>query len=298
MTHVGRRGALAALGAFALSAKALALARVVPDELALFDWTFDETHPFVHRAMVLAPKRLAAGEKAPVLVLFHGLGEAKEGHASGTFAWLDRYGLGSSYARLRAPPLASVEKRHDLTPDRASALTAELGGHPFEGLVLVCPFTPNVWSFKSPETALDALTTFVTGALLDRIAREVTASDPTRVGVDGCSLGGFVALEVFARRPDRFATAGVVQPAIAARSIERYADALAGAAGKTLRGVHVESSKADPFLGVSEKLARALGDRHVANEFIAPKGPHDQPFLRDVGTIEMLLWHDRALRAR
>ena len=203
---VDRRTALLALASFALARTASA--RVVPDDLELFDWTFDETHPFVHRAMVLAPKHLAAGEKAPVLVLFHGLGEAKEGHASGTFAWLDRYGVGSSYARLRHPPIASVEKRRDLTDERATALNADLAARPFGGLVLVCPFTPNVWSFKSTETALDALGAFVTGPLLQRVSREVSTAGAARVGVDGCSLGGFVALEVFSRHPARFATAG------------------------------------------------------------------------------------------
>lgn len=293
-TAIGRRTAIAALGSVALARPAVA--RVVPEELALFDWTFDEAHPFVHRAMVLAPKHLAEGEKAPVLVLFHGLGEAKQGHAAGTFAWLDRYGLGSSYARLRKPPVASVEQRHDLESDRATAINAELAARPFAGLVLVCPFTPNVWSFRSSDDALDALTSFVTGALLERVTREIPLANTARVGVDGCSLGGFVALETFARRPDRFATVGVVQPAIAGRAIARYADAIAAVAGKAPLGVHVESSKGDPYLPVSEKLAAALAARSVAHDFLAPKGPHDQPFLRDVGTLEMLLWHDRALR--
>jgi pimeloyl-ACP methyl ester carboxylesterase len=283
-------------GLAALAGSTLARARTVPSDLALHDFAFDRTWPFVHRAMVLAPTHLPADTKVPVLVLLHGLGEAKEGHASGTFAWLDRYGAGSSYARLRSPPLASVEKRKDLTDDRATTLNAELAARPFGGLVLVCPFTPNVWSFKSTEMALDKLTEFITGDLMSRVGREIAVADTTRVGLDGCSLGGFVALEVFARKAERFATVGVVQPAISSRGVPRYADVIAAALRNAPLGVHVESSKADPYLRVSQELVDALGTRSVTADFIAPPGPHDQPFLRDVGTLEMLLWHDKALR--
>lgn len=291
---LGRRSAIASLAALATSG--VARARTVPDDLVLHDFEFDTKWPFVHRAMVLAPTHVPEGAKVPVLVLLHGLGEAKEGHASGTFAWLDRYGVGSSYARLRKPPLASVNKRHDLTDERAATLNDALAALPFGGMVLVCPFTPNVWSFKSTELALEKLTEFITGPLLDRVAREIPVANTGRVGLDGCSLGGFVSLEVFARKPDRFATVGVVQPAISSRGVSRYADVLTAALAKAPLAVHVESSKADPYLRVSQELVDALGVRGVAADFLAPPGPHDQPFLRDVGTLEMLLWHDRALR--
>ena len=294
MRGLSRRSVLTALAASALPRGAFA--RTVPDELAFHDWTFEATRPFVHRAMILAPTHLAPDERVPVLVLLHGLGEAKEGAKTGTFAWLERYGVGSSYARLRKPPLASVEKRHDLTEARAATLNDELALHPFKGLVLVCPFTPNVWSYKSTDGALDALSAFVTGDLLDRVAKEVPSADLARVGIDGCSLGGYVSLELFARRPERYASFGVVQPAIGSRSVEGYADMLARAAAKSPLAVHVESSKGDPYLRVSEELAKALGERKMTPDFIAPPGPHDQPFLRDVGSLEMLLWHDRALR--
>lgn len=294
-TTLSRRHALGALLTAPLM-PALAQAathREPPPELKLHDWTFPGDKPFIKRATVLAPTHLPADQKAPCLVLFHGLGEAKEGHESGAYAWLDRYGAASSYARLRNPPLASVHKRKDLTDARAAALNEELKANPFAGLILICPFTPNVWSFRDTPAALDALTTFVTGELLDRVGKEIPGADTSRVGVDGCSLGGFVSLEVFLRKPERFRSFGVVQPAIGHRQIPRYVEAIAARKGLP---VHVESSTADPYLLVSKDLHAALGKASVASELIAPPGPHDQPFLRDVGSIEMLLWHDRALR--
>lgn len=264
-----------------------------PADLRLHDWRFAGEKPFIKRAIILAPTHLSEGQKAPCLVLFHGLGEAKEGHESGAYAWLDRYGAASCYGRLRSPPVSSVLKRKDLTDARATQLNDELKKSPFGGLVLVCPFTPNVWSYRDTPATLDALASFVAGELLDRVAAEVPEADATRVGVDGCSLGGFVSPEVFLRKPARFKSFGVIQPAIGHRQIGRYVDALGAVKGLP---VHVESSLADPYLAVSRDLHAALKKASIDADFIAPPGPHDQPFLRDVGSLEMLLWHDRALR--
>lgn len=264
-----------------------------PPDLRLVDWTFPGEKPFIKRATVLAPTHLPKDQKVPCLILFHGLGEAKEGHESGAYAWLDRYGLGSSYARLRRPPVSSILRRKDLTDARAGELNEELKKTPLGGLVLICPFTPNVWSFRDTPGTLSALASFVTGELLERVGREIPEADTGRLGVDGCSLGGFVSLEVFARKPAMFSSFGVVQPAIGHRQIPGYVEALKGRTGLP---VHVESSQADPYLMVSKDLHAALHKAGVRSEFLAPPGPHDQPFLRDVGTLEMLLWHDRALR--
>lgn len=264
-----------------------------PEDLRLFDWTFSSGKPFVKRATVLAPTHLKKDQKVPCLLLFHGLGEAKEGHESGAYAWLDRYGAASCYARLRHPPVASILKRKDLTDTRAQELNRELKDRPFEGLVLVCPFTPNVWSFRDTPATLRTLTEFVTGELMARVQGEIPEADVTRVGVDGCSLGGFVSLEVFGRNPAYFSSLGVVQPAIGHRQIAGYVEQIQARKGLP---VHVESSTADPYLPVSKELHAALGKVGVKSDFIAPPGPHDQPFLRDIGSLEMLLWHDRALR--
>ena len=102
-----------------------------------------------------------------------------------------------------------------------------------------------------------------------------------------------MSLEVFQRKAAAFSSFGVVQPAIGHRQIPGYVAMLGERKGLP---VHVESSLADPYLMVSRDLHGALGKAGVASDFIAPPGPHDQPFLRDVGSLEMLLWHDRALR--
>ena len=53
------------------------------------------------------------------------------------------------------------------------------------------------------------------------------------------------------------------------------------------------TSSADPFLAGNQALAAALRKKGVACDLRVLPGPHDQPWLREAGTIEMLLWHDR-----
>ncbi|MCU0692581.1 MAG: hypothetical protein MUF54_14365 [Polyangiaceae bacterium] len=46
-----------------------------------------------------------------------------------------------------------------------------------------------------------------------------------------------------------------------------------------------------------EQLARALQERGLDATLCVPPGPHNQPWLQEVGTLEVLLWHDRQLRS-
>src|SRR5262245_12598202 len=54
------------------------------------------------RFTLYTPKHLAPGERVPLLVLLHGLSETWSSEI-GVHAWVQRYGLGNAYARLRRP---------------------------------------------------------------------------------------------------------------------------------------------------------------------------------------------------
>jgi iron(III)-salmochelin esterase len=297
----GRRRALLALGgAFGGAGEARAAGQgegpALPEGLRLLDWSWPSAGGLARRAVVLVPTHLAPGARVATLVLLHGLGEARQGAKAGAYAWVERYGLADAYARLRRPPVASVSRRRDLTPERAAEINAAIAATPFRGLVLVCPAIPDVWASGDVAATLAAIADFCAGPLLERVTREVPEAKTGEgsVGIDGCSLGGYVALEV-AGRPGPWATVGVVQPAIGAGQAARYALSLAARAG---RPVHVETSRGDPYLGASRRLADELSKRGVPCDLSVLPGPHDQPFLREVGSLEMLLWHDRRLNPR
>ena len=249
------------------------------------------------RALVLAPKHVPAGTKLPVLVLLHGLGETGN-ELLGIHAWGERYGLVSTYERLRRPPVARTLKRQKyLTDERMTSLNASLAARPFRGLVLVCPVTPNPSRLQPASRTLDRYAEWIEETLLPAVRSKVpTLEGPANTGLDGCSLGGYVGIEVFLRRPHLFGSFGGVQSAFGVPTAQRYADRLAQTVARVgPRPIHIETSGADPYQRANRELSNRLHELGVPNVFESPPGPHNQPWLREIGTLEMLLWHDRVL---
>jgi pimeloyl-ACP methyl ester carboxylesterase len=251
------------------------------------------------RASLLTPKAGARGGKARLLVLLHGLGEAHD-ERLGVQAWPKLYGLVRAYERLRRPPVErTVPKHRYLTDVRRDELNATLSERPFEGFSVVCPVTPNPWGASS-DRRLDRYTSWLVDSLLPEVGRRLgRKSAELHIGLDGCSMGGYVALEVFLRKPELFGTFGGVQSAFSVRSAAGYAARLADAWKRARQPpIQLETSTQDPYRKANEALARKLRQLGVPNELRISPGPHNQPWLREVGTLEMLLFHDRNLGER
>lgn len=249
------------------------------------------------RMTLVIPRKIVLSSNVPLLVLLHGLGETGD-QRMGAFAWLERYGLASAISRLYHPPIVRTTKRGDFTNEHLRTVNADLSSTPFAGFVIACPYTPNVNRAPNLKAALDGYTQWITDVVIPRARREASiTSDPARMAIDGCSLGGFVAIEVFLRSPQTFDALGAVQAAIGVHRAAPYADRLAAVMKQHgPRGIHVETSSADPFRAANEALSAEHSKRHVAHDAIVLPGPHDQPWLREVGTLEMLRWHDRRFR--
>jgi len=118
--RLGRRALLAGAAASAGFCSSLAWADADPDwrprDLDVREVKVPGT---LSQLFVLAtPRHLESYERVPLVVLLHGLGETGDARM-GAWAWLERYGLGTSYDRLRA-------------------------GGSMRGLVLVCPYMPDL----------------------------------------------------------------------------------------------------------------------------------------------------------
>lgn len=239
--------------------------------------------------VLFTPTRRRAGERFPVLVLLHGLAETAS-HALGIYAWLDRYGLGSGYDRLAQPPLSSTRGRIEWTSARLAEVNESLRTRPFGRMVIACPFTP-----VSRGLDFQAYATWIADTLLPAVHDVAPASArPVDTAIDGCSLGGYNALEVFIRRPDMFGAWGGVQAALSEPTARAIAPRLVAALERSgPRALHIETSTWDVFRPGNELLAHHLQRRGVPHDFRMIPGQHDQPWLREAGTIEMLLWHDR-----
>jgi pimeloyl-ACP methyl ester carboxylesterase len=300
----GTAGAIALPGAAARAqpgfpgANADGLQSRAPTDLTVLDLEVAGDKKIATRFTLFIPNHLAKDEKVPLLVLLHGLGETWD-PTIGVYAWVERYGLGTAYARLRRPPVGRAWRSGNLLPDaRLATMNASLAALPFRGMAIACPYTPNVQKLPSPEGALDAYAAWIVDVVLPRARREPhVLADAAHTAIDGVSLGGYVGIEVFLRRPEAFAAVGGVQSAINVVRIGPYAEKLAQALGKAPKtSVHLETSEADPFREVNTGLAGLLTKKGLANDLVVLPGLHDQVFLREAGTLEMLLWHDRRLR--
>ena len=254
---------------------------------------------FGKKCLLLRPARVPQSEALPLLVLFHGLGETTS-EALGIRAWYDRYGLPQAYGRLSAPPVErTLPRERYLTDERLLELNRELVARPFADLAVVCPFTPNVFKQHPNAPFLDRYAEYVEQALLPAVrAATPTLPGRERCGVAGVSLGGYVALEVFLRKSASFAALGCVQAALSRAAAEHYAQRLAelsSAAGQA--AIQLVTSSFDPFRDATLRLAKHLSERAVSVTSMNPTGPHDQRFLREVATLEMLLFQARALHA-
>jgi hypothetical protein len=250
------------------------------------------SYPEEERALVLVPEGAAA---LPVVVALHGRGETRSLDI-GARGFRDFYGVDRLDARLRAPPLTSDDLLGFTSEERLSRLNASLAAAPYRGVVLACPYAPDLAdrSFAGAE----AFGRFVTSALLPAARAKAGApASPERTGIDGVSMGGRLALWIAFRFPEAFGAVGAMQPALRpneAQAVARLA-AEARARNPKLR-IRLISSEEDPFLGAVEATSSAMRSAGAPHDLVVVPGPHDYEWNRGPGCAEMLLWQERALR--
>lgn len=252
------------------------------------------------KAVAIVPRWGDPGARFPLLVALHGRGEAVRGLDVGARAWLRDYDLGRAITRLRAPPLTREDFKGFVEPARLARINASLAERPFRGLVVACPWVPDLVNEKD-RTNLDAglpFGRFVVEQLLPRVVAETPAlAEPASTGIDGVSLGGRASLVVGLAHTDRFGAIGTLQAAIQDNEPPLLARR-ARAAMPDSRALYLRlvTSDQDYFRSAIQALHVALDGAGVGHEHLVLPGPHDYAFNRGPGGIEMLLWHDRVLR--
>ena len=216
------------------------------------------------RFVLIVPKYQNPDQRIPLVVFLHG--------------------LGSAWQRLKRPPIERTSKRGEWTDARLAEVNAELAAREFRGFAMACPFMPN----PSGAGDLDAYARWIDEALIPRCRKEALVhSDAKNTHLCGCSLGGYVSLEVLVRKPKTFNAWAGVQTAIGEHAVPRYVEKMGE------RPVLLVTSTQDSFRSASETFAATLGAKGRKASLRIPPGPHDQPWLREAGTIEALHWLDR-----
>lgn len=254
-------------------------------------WTFDGGG----RAVAIVPSWGKPGERFPVLVALHGRGEAVKGPELGALGWPNDYALLRAIQRVCAPPLTTEDYESFVEPRRLGEVNADLAARPFAGLVVVCPYLPDV-DLRRPGPIRD-YGEYLLRVLLPRARRELPVlASPAATGIDGVSLGGAVALRVGLGNADSFGAVGTLQAAIGEDQITELTDLARSARAKNPRlALRLVTSKEDYFRRAITAESRALRAAGIDHEFADVPGPHDYPWNRGPGALEMLLWHDRRL---
>lgn len=249
------------------------------------------------RVIALAPATADAGdERYPVVIALHGRGEAQKGPQRGPLGWPEDYALEQALLRITAPPLTRADYFGILDDDAVAAQNRALAAQPFRGVVVLCPYLPDLELAQAePQDRygrflIDTLLPHARERLPIRAGREHT-------GIDGISLGGAVALHVGSGFPEAFAAVSGLQPAIQTRHAERWAARFAAANAAVGRlAVRLQTSDGDPFKPPTFALGQALTKVGVAHELVLTPGPHDYIYNRGPGAYALLTFHDRVLR--
>lgn len=255
-------------------------------------WTFESTG---FRAVAIVPTWSPAGTKLPLLIALHGRGEAMKGPVEGVMGWPKDYALLRAIERVCNPPITSTDLEGFVDPKRLADTNAELGKRPFQGMVIVCPYSPDV-ELRKPRSVKD-YGDFLTKAVIPRAKKELPVlGTPASIGIDGVSLGGAIALRVGLGNPDAFGTVGSLQAAIGEDQVTEFVDlAKAARAKNPAVKLRLLTSNEDYFRSAITHVSQGLRAASVDHDFADVPGPHDYPFNRGPGAIEMLLWHDRLL---
>jgi enterochelin esterase-like enzyme len=259
-------------------------------------WVFEAEGIGRMVAVVVLPER-DSHTRWPVLLAFHGMGEALKGPDRGARGWLDDYALERAMKRLSAPPLRAADFESFVAPERLSRLNASLVTRPFRGLIVVCSYTPDMLRGDEPFEKAPPLARFVTETLLPKVASDVPSLGASATGIDGVSLGGRAAFGVGLLAPRSFRAIAGLQAAFDVEHAEDIATrAQAAYAANPALVFRVLTSTGDFFRPAGVAMARAMQKKGLPAELLVVEGPHDYAFNRGPGAIEMLLYHDRVLR--
>jgi iron(III)-salmochelin esterase len=254
-------------------------------------WTLGEGA----RAVTIVPTWTPAGEKLPLLFALHGRGEANKGPALGVMGWPKDYALLRAIERVCAPPLTTTDFEGMVAAKRLSDHNAALAARPFAGLVVVCPYSPDV-DLRKPNQIREYSDYFM-NTVLPRAKKELPVSgDTAAIGIDGVSLGGALALRIGLGNAQAFGAVGSLQAAIGEDQVPDFTELARSARAKNPNvKLRLLTSDKDYFRRALANTSSSWRAAGIAHDFDDVPGVHDYPFNRGPGAIEMLLWHDRVL---
>jgi enterochelin esterase-like enzyme len=260
------------------------------------EWTIEGSSGVRERAVLLIPSWASKARRLPLVVALHGRGEALKGPLEGPWGWARDYALVRACDRVSQPPLTSRDFEGFVSTRDLAEKNRSLAERPYGGVVVACPWVPDLDMEALGEA--EAYGRWLVQSFLPLVRGEAPVVDtPEATGVDGISLGGFVALVTGLRNPASFGAASGLQPALHHARAQEWVDLARVARTKNPRlALRLLTSDGDVFRAPTTAISEAWRAAAVPHDFSVVVGPHDYPFNRGPGSIELLTWHDRILR--
>ena len=276
----------------------VASAQAAPGEVDIVDWEFPDgtARGGAERVLVLIPKARSAQSKFPVLITHHGRGESNRGAEAGAYGWVRDYHLPKALTALAKGQLTKEDFLGIVDSKRLTQHNEALAANPYKGMVIVCPHTPDILVAPRDFVMAEPYTDWLIRDLVPRIRTECPVTD--EFGIDGVSLGGRVSLLAGLANPHVFKAVGTLQPAFqVAEAKQLILRAKSFVDTRPNSHIRLLSSTKDFFLEAVNTIHQQFNSAAIPHEHIVIDGPHNYEFNRGPGGIEMLLWHDRVLRA-
>ena len=231
--------------------------------------------------------------KYPLVIAFGGAGECARSPRDGALAWLYYYKTDEAIRALANNRLTPDDFRRLITPPHLNDFNRRLKDRPYRGIILACPSSP----LLSPQVGLEypEYEEYIMDELIPALKSRYRVADD-RVGIDGVSMGGARAMYYGFKYPEVFSSIGSVQGAfgpyfdVYRHFVERHSETL------KKRSIQLVTSDHDPMAPSVERMHQLLVGNSIPHLYLKLTGPHDYIFNQGPGALELLVFHDHALR--
>ena len=231
-------------------------------------------------------------KKYPLVIVFGGAGECAKPPRSGALAWMHYYKTDEAVQSLQNNHLEARDFKGLVKPEHLDEFNRRLKNSPYDGVILVCPYSP----LLSPLVRLETpeYESYIVEELIPALKNRYRVASGS-VGVDGVSMGGARSMYYGFKYPNVFSSIGSVQGAFGPY-LEIYSDLVRTNRDilKT-KAIQLVTSDGDSMAPSVDKMHRLLDSHGISHRYLTLSGPHDYIFNQGPGSLALLVFHNQAL---
>ena len=231
--------------------------------------------------------------KYPLVIAFGGAGECSRPPKQGALAWIDYYKTDEAVRALANNHLIPADLRGLATKHELQNINNQLLENPYQGLILVCPYSPPLKIGNGLEN--ENYEMYLIQELIPALKLNYRVNE-NQIGVDGVSMGGARSMYYGFKYPGVFRSVGSIQAAVGPfmdvyeELMKKNQDVL------KLRSIQLVTSNKDPMQNSVYKMHNLLRQYGIPHKSFLLTGPHDYIFNQGPGAIALLMFHDLSLR--